>query len=78
MATLTLEIPNRIYKKLGEKAKMTGQTPEQLVLNWVQAAAEDVENDPLLQLAGVLHADVTNISERHDEYIGQELSANHA
>ena len=78
MATLTLEIPNRVYKRLLEKAKMAGQTPEQIALNWVQAAAEDVENDPLLQLAGVLHTDVTDISERHDEYIGQELSADHA
>lgn len=36
-------------------------------------AQRQPERDPLLALAGTLTSDVTNISERHDEYIGQAL-----
>lgn len=34
-------------------------------------SADEELIDPLLALAGTLTCDVTNISERHDEYIGQ-------
>ena len=36
-------------------------------------AQRQPERDPLLALAGTLTSDATNISERHDEYIGQAL-----
>lgn len=31
------------------------------------------DDDPLLKLAGVFESDVTDISDRHDEYIGESL-----
>ena len=36
-------------------------------------SADEELSDPLLALAGTLTSDGTNISERHDEYIGQAL-----
>lgn len=33
-------------------------------------------DDPLLQLAGILESELTDISARHDEYIGQSLISN--
>ena len=36
-------------------------------------AQRQPERDPLLALAGTLTSDVTDIGERHDEYIGQAL-----
>ena len=35
--------------------------------------ADEELSDPLLALAGTLTCDATNISEKHDEYIGQAL-----
>jgi metal-responsive CopG/Arc/MetJ family transcriptional regulator len=34
---------------------------------------ESTDDDPLLQLAGVFESDITDICERHDEYIGEAL-----
>ena len=38
-----------------------------------KVSADEELSDLLLALAGTLTCDVTNISERHDEYIGQAL-----
>ena len=34
---------------------------------------QQTRQDPLLQLAGVIEAEVTDVAKRHDEYIGQAL-----
>ncbi len=76
--TLTLEVPNHVYKMLLEKASMAGKTPERVVLEWVEAATTEIDSDPLLSLAGVITSDKTDVSLHHDDYIGQELIATHA
>lgn len=75
--TLTLEISDSIYQMLLKTAKQIGQTPEQVVLNWLESSVKQSTNDPLLKLAGIFDSDLTDISERHDEYIGKVLSDNH-
>jgi hypothetical protein len=72
--TLKLEIPDELYEPLLQKAKATGQTLEELLTEWLSTAVQRLNNDPLLQLAGVFEAQVTDLSERHDSYIGQELA----
>jgi hypothetical protein len=66
--TLTLEIPDELYNPLLQKAKATGQTPEKLLTEWLSTAVQRPNNDPLLQLAGVFEAEVTDATERHDSY----------
>lgn len=74
MATaLTLQIPDNVYEPLLKRANQIGQTPEKIVTEWIENAIKCLTNDPLLQLAGVFESDVTDVSERHDEYIGQSL-----
>lgn len=75
--TLTLEIPDDVYEPLLKRARQIGQTPEQIISQWIECAVKQLTSDPLLQLAGVFESDVTDISERHDEYIGQNLRSNH-
>lgn len=70
---LTLEIPDNVYKPLQKKAKETGRTPEQFVSEWLKSALKKFTEDPLLQLAGSFESEVTNVSERHDDYIGENL-----
>lgn len=72
--TLTIEIPNSVYELLHKKAREIGQTPEQIALKWVENAAKQLSSeDPLLQLAGTFESENTNISDKHDEYIGQKI-----
>lgn len=79
--TLTLEISDPIYQMLLKTAKQIGQTPEQVVLNWlenrVKQSVNDPLNDPLLKLAGIFDSDLTDISQHHDKYIGKALRDNH-
>jgi hypothetical protein len=71
--TLILEVPEEVYEPLFRKAKQTGETPEKIVAVWLANAVKSLTDDPLLQLAGVFASDATDVSERHDEYIGQGL-----
>lgn len=76
--SLTLELPAPVYEWLVFKASESGRTPEQMILAWVETAAKhEKDDDSLLQLAGIFEADVTDIAERHDDYIGQQLSLHH-
>ena len=40
----------------------------------LSAGTVSSEEDPLLQLAGVLHSELTDLAERHDDYIGPALA----
>ena len=71
--TLVLEVPEEVYQPLIKKAQQIGQTPEKVVLQWLTNALRSVSDDPLLQLAGAFESEITDLSEKHDEYIGRGL-----
>jgi hypothetical protein len=71
--TLTLDIPEEVYESLFRKAKQAGRTPEDMVLEWLTRSAQGLADDPLLQLAGTFESALTDVSDRHDDYIGQGL-----
>ncbi|MCI5218447.1 MAG: hypothetical protein D3914_04470 [Candidatus Electrothrix sp. LOE2] len=75
--TLTLQIPDRIYRPLQKKAVQRGKTLDQIIIEWLGNAVTDEPDDPLLRLAGAFSSDVKDISTNHDSYIGQELSNVH-
>lgn len=68
---LVLELPDPTYEQLTKKAKKRGQTPEQFILAWVENITQG-DDDPLLYLAGIFEASVTDISDRHNEYFGEQ------
>jgi hypothetical protein len=70
---LTLQIPDHIYKPLLKTASLIGKTPEQIVSEWIEKMVSRMNDDPLLQLAGVFESNIANVSDAHDEYIGQTL-----
>ena len=43
------------------------------VLAWLTSTVHRWTDDPLLQLAGSFASPVTDVSDRHDAYIGQSL-----
>ena len=102
MQTLIVELENREYHYFQHLAQQFGTTPEEMTVQWVRIAIEEIQHprtnlstastlddpstddgqaeetmaenpDPLLALAGTLEYKATDLSERHDEYIGQTL-----
>ena len=71
---VTLEVSDNLYELLLQVAGQIEQTPEQLLVEWIENKIKQSLNDPLLQLAGAFESDLTDISERHDTYIGVSLS----
>ena len=70
---LTIEIPDHVYESLVKRAEQVGKTPEEIIMEWVTHASQLLTDDPLLQLAGAFESNLTDISARHDDYLGQSL-----
>ena len=75
--TLVLELADNTDENLLQRSDQIGQTPEQIILEWIEHHLNQTRQDPLLQLAGIFEAETSDISTRHDEYIGETLSSNH-
>lgn len=71
--TLTLDIPDAVYVPLLQQAQQAGKTPEETVLAWLTSTVQCLTDDPLLQLAGSFASPLTDVSDRHDAYLGQSL-----
>lgn len=74
---LTLEIPDRMYRLLQEKAARLGKAIEQLALERLGEITKEEPDNPLLRLAGTFTADIQNIGADHDLHLGQELRCAH-
>jgi hypothetical protein len=73
MHTLTLELPDDIYEPLLHQAQRNASTPEALLTQWAIKAVQPVPEDPLLKLLGSIEGDVSDISAKHDDYLGRSL-----
>lgn len=72
---LTLEISEPLYETILKRAVQYGQTPENIIITWIEKAAKSsTKNDPLLQLAGIFQSNLTDIGEQHNEYLGKQLA----
>lgn len=67
--TLTLELTDDAYDSLVQAGQIRGQAPGAVATQLLT----DILSDPLMCLAGSLSAPVSDVGERHDEYIGQGL-----
>lgn len=70
---LTIQIQDDVYEPLSKKAKQIGQTPEQIATEWTENQVKILIEDALLKLAGIFESKINDVSDRHDEYIGQRL-----
>ena len=73
MHTLTLELPDDIYEPLLYQAQRDASTPEALLTQWAIQAVQPAPEDPLLKLLGSIEAEVSDVSAKHDEYLGRSL-----
>jgi hypothetical protein len=70
---MTLEIPESVYQPLRASAEKAGRSPEEVVNAWLAKAVEALQQDPLLRWSGAFTAEVTDVADRHDDYLGQAL-----
>ncbi len=78
MRTITLEIPEETFAVIEEQAQSKGIEPVQLVAGWVSEVAQragQAKGDPLMTLFGTIESPVTDIAEKHEDYIGQNPSS---
>jgi len=71
--TLTLHIPDEVYRPLRQRARAEGRTMEEVAIDCLAASVIPEDNDPLLKLAGVLSFAVTDVANRHDDYVTDHL-----
>jgi hypothetical protein len=64
---VTLELADKTYELLVKTSVQRGQTPEQVIIEWLQERIQQTAQDPL-QLAGVIDLESTDEVdvERHD------------
>lgn len=71
--TLVLELPEDIYEPLANTAKQTGQTPEELAVEWLATAVQNATDDPVENFIGAFSSNIPDWTDQHDKYIGQSL-----
>ena len=71
--TLTLEVPEEVFEPLAKAAEQTGQTPEELAVQWLTNVARQFAEDPVEKFIGAFDSGVTDWADQHDKYIGEQL-----
>jgi hypothetical protein len=71
--TLTLELPDAVYRPLVRTAEQTRRKPDQLAVEWLAVAVRRFADDPLEKFIGAIQSDVPDWADRHDYYLGQAL-----
>lgn len=72
--SLTLELPDSIYRSLAEKAQSEGRPMEEVALE--KLADYEVDSnleDPLDKFVGAFRSDVPDWADNHDRYLGENL-----
>ena len=71
---LILDVPDPIYEPLAKVAKQTGITPEQVAVQWLEAAGSRSNHDPVENFIGAFRSDIPDWADQHDKYLGQALN----
>jgi hypothetical protein len=71
--TLTIEVPEELFRRLQSEAAQLGKTPEALAAEYLSTLVPAASGVGLRRWAGALASGVSDASVRHDEYLGQAL-----
>ena len=70
---LTIEMPEHLFQKLESRAAQRGTTLQAVAVECIAQGVGNLPGEPLLKWAGAIDANVPDVAERHDEYLGQAL-----
>ncbi len=71
--TMTLNVPESVYRSLIRKAEQSGQPPEALALDLLASAVQPEASDPLEAFIGAFDSGGSDWADRHDAYLGSAL-----
>lgn len=67
--SLTLQIDDRLYEALSERARRQGRSAEDVGAAWLAAVIERALGDPVMRLAGSLDSGTPDLATHHDDYL---------
>ena len=71
--TLTLDVPEDVYRSLIQQAEQTGQSPEDIAVQLLATATQHRIDDPLEQFIGVFRSQDADWADQHDAYLGKAV-----
>ena len=71
--TLTLDIPESVYRSLVQKADEAGQAPEALAVQLLTTATHSETGDPLEEFIGAFDSRGVDWADQHDAHLGNAL-----
>ena len=69
--SMTLNVPEELYRSLVQRAEAVGQEPESLAVQLLTTATEPGVNDPLEAFIGAFSSQGSDWADRHDAYLGK-------
>lgn len=69
--TMTLNVPEELYRSLVQRAEEVGQEPESLAVELLTTATELGADDPLEAFIGAFSSQGSDWADRHDAYLGK-------
>lgn len=71
--SLTLEIPEKIYRSLAEKASKNGKEIEEVAIEKLADEWPEDFVDPLDKFIGAFSSGIGDVGLKHDKYLGENL-----
>ncbi len=71
---LTLDLPSEVYEPLARQAAEEGRPLETVAAEWLLSGMPRHERRSVLEFAGSLEADVSDLGARHDHYLNADPS----
>ena len=71
--SITLELPEQVYRKLAERASKNGKRVEDFAVDQLSNGDSEVIYDPFEKFIGSLHSDIPDWADNHDKYIGEQI-----
>jgi len=72
--SLTLNVPENVYRLLARQAEESGQPPEVLAVQLLKAATQPEAEDPLEAFIGDFDSQGSDWADHHDAYLDGSLS----
>ena len=70
---MTLKLSDLAYEWLCKESRKTGETPEEIATDTLNATLESLAKDPLINFEAIDAAPVADAADQHDAYLGQAL-----
>ena len=71
--SITLELPETVYRSLAEKASKKGKVIEEIALEKLAVQSPEDIPDPLDEFIGAFSSGIGDVGANHDRYIGENL-----